>query len=136
MPTKGRRPGGVRETISAMDIDGRKLVAFGLSAVGWLVALAVLGLAFHPELVPPFAVYYLVFTVAVASRRLRTEVILLAAWIVYVVAGSVLVSTADNGIVPTVLLGGIWATFLVGGWVAVGFLLLLAIDRDRRKVVA
>lgn len=117
-----------------MDLDRRKLLAFGLAGALWILGLTVLFFLFNLELVPGAAGYFLVFTLAVASRRFRMEVTLLAAWVAAVLAMGAVVYSADGEIGAVIFLGGVLGTFLLGGWVVTGFLLLLLIDPDRRKV--
>jgi hypothetical protein len=115
-----------------MDFDRRKLVACSVSAVLWLMGLSAFVFLFDLELMPVAAVYYLVFTLAISSRRVRTELALLAGWAVAVLAMGVLIGDGEVG--GRILSAAVSGTFLAAGWVFTSFLVLLLIDADLRKV--
>lgn len=114
--------------------DRMVLVAFGVVGTLWVLGLAVFVFLFNQGLVPVAAAYVVVFAPAIASTRIRTGLVLLAAWAVAVLSMGVLVYGSDALIGEAMLLGGFLGTTLFGLWVLPSYLLLLGFDPDRRMV--
>lgn len=112
--------------------DRSVLVAFGAVGALWVIGLAVFFFTYAQALALATAAYVVVFTLAVASSRLRTATTLLAAWAVAVVCMGALVYASDALIGETLFLGGLVGSALFGLWVLPSYLLMLGIDPDRR----
>ncbi len=113
--------------------DRLVLVAFGVVGILWVLGLAVFFLLGGQGLVLG-AAYVLAFAPAIASTRVPTGAVLLAAWAVAVLAMAMLEYAMDALAGEAILLGGFLGTALFGLWVVPSFLLLLGIDPDRRIV--
>jgi hypothetical protein len=140
-PSASMNPHVVRQTGVASDndlvrheaaFDRSVLVAFGVVGALWVIGLAVFLFVYAQALALVAAAYVAAFTLAVASTRLRTVVVLLAAWAVAVLSMGALVYASDALVGEALFLGGLVGTALFGLWVLPSYLLLLGIDPDRR----
>lgn len=110
-----------------LSLDRTVLKVFAVVGAVWVFGLAVSVLLFDQGLVPVAAVYVAVFTFAIASRRIPTELALLVAWAVAVVATGAMMYRS-GGLPGDAAVGRFLGAGLFALWVLPSFLVLRAID--------
>lgn len=124
-----------------MTLDRRKLFALGVAGGLWVIGLSVFVFVYAPVFVPAAILYVGVFSLLIASRRRSAIPTMLMAWAVAAAAfGTTLASGSSGAGEPSevgfgIVMGGVLGTVMFVGWMATAFLVLLAVDPERRTVI-
>src|SRR4051794_23892493 len=111
------------------------MALLGAGAI-WVFGLAIVTLMGSLTLLFAAAATLAIFAAAVAWTRLPTVPILISCWATAVFAAAVFYQVVDGDVGAVIFLGLVTGTFAFGAWAVLGFLILLIVDPEMRKLSA